>query len=147
MAKKITVKELLGFELSLKEITFIIEYCKDFSARRAAEAAGYHPDHGYRLTEDERIKVAVDHVVTQRLDAANIDAEWVLAELVDNHHIARQQGKISASNVALATIAKHAAVDAFAADKVMTINDQAIIDRLLRARKRAAAPAEEVSFL
>lgn len=145
MAKKITVKDMLGFELSLQEIAFTIEYCKDYAARRAAEAAGYPPDDGYRLLENPRIREAAALILENRREVMEIDAEWVLEEFVDNHYIARQQGKIAVSNAALVNIGKHSAVDAFAADKLINLNDQGTVDRLLRARKRT--DTEEVSFL
>lgn len=135
MPQKITVTELTG--LKPKEANFVIEYCKDFSARRAAEASGYAPDTGYTLLTHEHIAVAIDRILESRLDASHIDAEWVLMEAVDNHMIARQQGNISASNTALGLCAKHKMVDAFAAEKIEVNSDKEIMDRLMRGRKRA----------
>lgn len=134
MVKRITASELTG--LPDKEVGFVIEYVKDFDARRAAEASGYHPDHGYNLIEKVEIQAAVARIQADRLDASNIDAEWLLMEAVDNHKIARQRGKLSASNTALNLIARHVFVDAFAAEKIEVSSDKEVMERLLRARKR-----------
>ena len=126
-------------ELNPKEVNFVIEFTKDFSPRRAAEASGYAPDTGYNLVNDFRIAVAINMVLQSRLDSSHIDAEWVLMEAVDNHMIARQMGNISASNTALKLIAQHTMVDAMASDKInLNVNaDREITDRLFRGRQRA----------
>jgi len=135
--------------LNPKEGNFVVEYCKDFNARRSAKVSGYEPDHGYRLRKEPHIAAAIDRVVLRRLDATDIDAEWVLMEAVDNAIIAKQNSNISASNTALNLVAKHVMVDAFAADKVLSVTDKDIVERLQRARKRlqdAADDLDEVSF-
>ena len=142
MPQRITLTDLTG--LSPKEANFVIEFCKDFAPRRAAEASGYAADYGYQLQHLPKIEAAVDKVLEARLDASHIDAEWVLMEAVDNHMIARQQGNISASNTALGLCAKHKMVDAFAAEKIEVNSDKEIMDRLLRGRKRLNAESDEV---
>ena len=146
MIRRITVTELTG--LKPKDANFVIEYTKDFSARRAAEASGYAADTGYSLLTREEIAHAIDKVIGARLEASHIDAEWVLMEAVDNHQIARQSGNINASNTALNLVAKHVFVDAFAAEKVEVSSDKEVMDRLLRGRKRMNAdePDDDVSF-
>lgn len=151
--RRLTTERLVG--LSPKEINFVIEFCKDFSPRRAAEASGYSPDSGYQLREKPEIDAAIDSVLQSRLDASHVDAEWLLGELVDNHMIARATGKLSASNTALGLIGKMGMVDAFAAEKVLVAGDQEVMDRLQRARQRVGTPPaaspdgsdNEVSFL
>ena len=143
MPRRITVTELTG--LQPKEANFVIEFTKDFSARRAAEASGYAPDTGYQLKEKPAIAAAIERVLAERLEASHIDAEWVLMEAVDNHLIARQAGNISASNTSLNLVAKHVFVDAFAAEKVEVNSDKEVMERLLRGRKRLK-DVEEVSF-
>lgn len=148
MPRRITVKELTG--LQPKEANFVIEFTKDFSARRAAEASGYAPDHGYKLKEKVEIAAAIERVIESRLEASHIDAEWVLMEAVDNHMIARQAGNITASNTALNLVAKHTFVDALSAEKVEVSSDHEIMARLLRGRKRLSKidnDEEEVSFM
>ena len=134
MPQRITSTELTG--LKPQHQCFVIEYVKDFSPRRAAEAAGYQPEYGSHLMLKYYIKAAVNNILAQRLEASHIDAEWVLMESVDNHLIARQRGNISASNTALNLVAKHVLVDAFAADKVQVVDDKEIMERLQRGRER-----------
>jgi phage terminase small subunit len=150
MPRRITIAELTG--LKPQEANFVIEYCKDFSPRRAAEASGWSPDYGHTLKEKPHIAAAIERVLATRLEASHIDAEWVLMEAVDNHMIARQRGNVSASNTALNLVAKHVFVDAFAAEKVEVNSDKEVMDRLMRGRKRreekqAADNKEDVSFL
>lgn len=149
MPQRITTTELTG--LKPKYANFVIEYCKDCSARRAAEASGFSPDSGYALLEREDIQAVIQNIFAQRLEASHIDAEWVLMEAVDNHMIARQQGNISASNTSLNLVAKHVFVDAFAAEKVEVNSDKEVMERLLRGRKRLKSDiednaADDVSF-
>lgn len=105
-------------EVTAQENQFIIEYMKDHQHRRAAKASGFKPSDGIELLQKENVARAIAYIATQRLEEANIDAQWVLDELVDNHHMARQGGDIKASTQALSMIAKHNLIDAFAADKV-----------------------------
>ncbi len=150
MPTRITVKEMTGLEPQYAN--FVIEYVKDFSPRRAAEASGFNRDHGYELLKRDDISNVINYILSQRLEASHIDAEWVLMEAVDNHMIARQQGNISASNTSLNLVAKHVFVDAFAAEKVEVNSDKEIMERLVRGRKRMSTDDsnntedDEVSF-
>jgi len=146
MIRRITAADLTG--LRPKYINFVIEYVKDFSARRAAETSGFSPDSGYGIVQQPDVQAAINHILTFRLEASHVDAEWVLMEAVDNHGIARQKGNITASNTALNLIAKHVFVDAFAAEKVTVTDDKEVMERLLRGRKRRRDKdvEEEVSF-
>jgi len=130
-----------------KRINFIIEYSKDFDARRAAAVSGFSADSGYRIRDEDDIQAAISMIIQHRLDSSHITAEWVLMEAVDNHLIARQNGNISASNTALNLIAKHAAVDAYAAERVEIAGDEAVKERLLRARKRLNPDTPPPSFM
>ena len=153
MNKKPKAGDFIG--LRSKEINFVIEYCKDFDARRAAEASGYSADSGYAVRDKDNIQAAVAYVLDSRLETSHIDAEWVLMETVENHLIARQKGNISASNTALGLIMKHTLVDAVASDKLnMNIHaDKDIMERLQRGRQRLLErdgdndEPEEVSFM
>lgn len=127
-----------------KHLNFVIEYVKDFDARRAAEASGFSPDTAHHLREREDVQQAIEYILSRRLEASDITAEWVLMEAVDNVLIARQQGKISASNTALTIVAKHTMVDAFAAEKIKIDGADEIVNRLKRARDRLN---NDVSFI
>ena len=147
MPQRVTATELTG--LKPQYANFVVEYVKDFSPRRAAEASGYSPDYGNTLKDMEPIAAAINHILAQRLEASHIDAEWVLMEAVDNHLIARQHGNISASNTSLNLVAKHVFVDAFAAEKIDVNSDKEVMERLQRGRKRlnkGDKAEDEVSF-
>jgi phage terminase small subunit len=132
-------------QLPPKKANFVVEYIKDFAPRRAAEVSGYAADYGYRLLEDPEISGAIEIIIQQRLEVNQIDADWLLTEMVDNHMIARHQGNITASNTALNMVGKHKRVDAFAADKIKVTTDADVMDRLTAARKRMSK--DDVSFL
>jgi len=142
----ITVKQLTG--LNDKELRFVVEYVKDCNARRAAVASGAcQPDSAYTYRDKAHVRAAINKLLSEALEAAQIDAEWLIMELVDNHRIARLEGNLSASNSALNTIAKHKFVDAFAADKVQVIDDKEIMSKLIRGRERvAASKTDKVEF-
>ena len=111
---RITIKDGKLRGLSPKKACFVIEYIKDFAARRAAEASGHAPDKGNELLKDPQVQEAIQSVLEYRLEEAGIDGAWILYELIDNHRIARQQGNISASNTALKILAQLAMIDAMA---------------------------------
>jgi hypothetical protein len=146
MPRRITLTELTG--LQPKEANFVIEYAKDFDARRAAEASGYSADYGYTLRDQANIQESIQRILATRLETSHIDAEWALMEAVDNHLIARQKGNITASNTALGLVFKHTYVDAMAAEKVEVHNDKEVMERLQRGRKRLQQlEDDEISFM
>jgi len=124
--------------LSPQEMTFVIEYSKDFSARRAAVAAGWSADSGYQVRDRQNVQTALNVILLKRLESSHIDADWVLMEAVDNHSLARQAGNIPASNTALNMIMRHTMVDAIASDKLnMNVHtDKDVLERLVRGRER-----------
>lgn len=130
----ITVKDITGLEP--QEQVFVLEYTKDFNARRAARAAGYPASEGVNIREKPHVKAAIQVVLNRRIEMSEIDAEWILMEAVDNVLIAKQLGKISASNTALGLLAKLSSIDAFAADKIIVEGDEVITERMRRARDR-----------
>ena len=140
---------LKQLKLPPKKANFVVEYIKDFAPRRAAEASGYSADHGYALLKELLVSDAIEYIIQQRLEVNQIDADWLLTEMVDNHMIARQQGNISASNSALTMVGKHKRIDAFAADKIKVSTDADVVDRLVAARQRLSniQVDDEVSFL
>lgn len=146
--RRITIADII--QLPPKKANFVVEYIKDFAPRRAAEASGYAADHGYKLLHDPEVSAAIEHIIQQRLEENQIDTDWLLYEMVDNHRIARQQGNITASNTALNMVGKHKRVDAFAADKIKVSTDADVMDRLVAARKRLTATGDkddDVTFL
>lgn len=143
MSKRLSIKDLTGLSLDHKRAMFVIEYSKDFDAQRAAVASGFASQYGYQLREEPEVIAALDRILQFRMDDSHIDASWALMEAVDNHLIARQTGNITASNTALKMIMQHAAVDAFAAEKVEVASDREVMERLLRARKRRKQQDDE----
>jgi len=144
------VRLLDQLKLPPKYANFVVEYVKDFAPRRAAEASGFAAETGYSLLDKPEIGDAIAYIIEQRLEANQIDADWLLTEMVDNHMIARQQGNITASNTSLSMVGKHKRVDAFAADKIKVSTDADVADRLITARKRLIerdTPEDDVSFL
>ena len=130
---------ILGESLRPKDAVFVTEYVKDFAPGRAAEAAGYSREHGHKLVERDEIRRAIGRVIDDRLKHSDIDAQFVLYELLDNHMIARQMGNINASNTALGLLMKHVAVDAMATNKIEmdVATDTEMIERLRRGRARS----------
>lgn len=112
--------------LAHEQAHFVIEYLKDLDEQRAARACGLHPDKGLSLLRSKNVSQAISRVLSDRLENVLIDSEWLLNELRDNHLLARQSGNISASNKALDQLAKHADVDAYAADKVEHSGEMAL---------------------
>ena len=139
--RRITIADII--QLPPKKANFVVEYIKDFATRRAAEASGYAADHGYKLLSDHEVSAAIEHIIQQRLEENQIDTDWLLYEMVDNHRIARQQGNITASNTALNMVGKHKRVDAFAADKIKVSTDADVMDRLTAARRRLSNTEQE----
>lgn len=137
--------DVTGVDLDTQEFMFVVEYLKDFNQRRAAKAAGYRGIDANELLERPKIGTAINYILQQRLSINLIDTDWLIQELVDNHLLARQDGKISASTQALTVIGKLASVDAFAAEKVQVTNASDVVERLQRARKRQAPTPPDFS--
>ena len=140
---QLTMEDMVG--LSNDEACFLIEYFTDRNAQRAATAINRSSDWAYKTLKKEHFMEALERVTLFRMKHSVYDAEWHLQNLVENHYIARQEGKISASNQALHQIGKHAAVDSFAAEKVQIQGADAIIERLTRSRSRLASRHDEKS--
>jgi len=122
--------------LGEKKALFVVEYVKDSNPRRAARIAGFHPDKGHKLLEEPEVLENIIRIRQRLMDYNKIDSDTIIAEAWDNHHIARQEGNINASNTALGLIAKTAKVDAFAAEKLVLASSQELSAQLMRARKR-----------
>ena len=120
------VDKLRLFGLNYKELNFVIEYAKDFDPRRAASVSGFKAGKGADLLQLDKIQRALDNILENRLEASDIDAEWLLMQAVDNHMLARYRGNLAASNTALSIIAKHKNVGANVIEDSNT--DQVIIN-------------------
>lgn len=134
-------RELTGMDP--KDALFVIQYLKDCDPRRAAIASGYEADEGYKLLKNPEIMGKISHILSVRLELSSIDAEWALGEAVDNHHIARQMGNITASNTSLGMIMKHKNVNAFAAEKIEVKDVGTVQENLLKSRARVKRLKEQ----
>src|SRR5690625_5222271 len=105
-------------KLTHKKKLFVAEYLRDFNVQRAGKAAGIRGVEVAEVFNDEGVQKVIDEALVQRINDSSVDEEWLMWELVDNHAIARQEGKLSASNNALGLLMKHVSVDAVAANRV-----------------------------
>ncbi len=108
-------------KLTPKQSLFIKEYLIDLNATQAAIRAGYSEktanEQGCQNLAKLNISEAVNKALQERAEQLDIDAEWVLrkaVELVKQFQANDNPAAVSALNL----VAKHAAVDAYAADKV-----------------------------
>lgn len=126
--------------LSAKHSVFVVEYVKDFNARRAAEYSGIDPDRAYDLLKRPDVTAALELCITSAFHDMGIDAESVMWELWDNHRIARYGGNISASNTALKTLMQHVNIDAMAKQRMEmeVVGDEEMAERLRKGRERVA---------
>lgn len=136
--KRLTLGHSAMTVLTYDQASWLIEYVKDRDAYRACTARGLSPELGAEYLRDPNVKDALRRVDAYQEEQRDIDAEWLMWELVDNHHLARQQGKLSQSNKALEVLGRLSVVDAFAAEKVDIHVDEDLVDRLNRGRRRAA---------
>ena len=141
MGRAVSIAKLAG--LKPNEASFVIEYSRDFNERRAAKVSGFEADKGPKLLNKREIADAIERIVEARLEAVDIDAEWVLLAAYDNYRLALYGDNINAANTALKLIGTNHMVDAFAAKRVELSTDEAIKERLQRGRERA----RKVSFL
>lgn len=124
--------------LTVKEGRFVAAYMSTFKVTMAAERIGITPEEGHKLLRKPEVQTAIDLAYSRIYDEAEIDAKWLLDELVENHHLARQSGNLSVSTQTLALIAKHSAVDAFSPERVELATDKERVERLMRGRERVA---------
>jgi len=141
-----TIKHGIFEGVSFAHFNFIVEYTKDFNPQRASIACGWQPEHGYVVRKKPEVMAAIEYIAARRIEESDVDAAWVLDELIDNHYIARSNNQISASNQALNMIAKHCNVDAYAAEKVKIDTADDVVQRLKRARNRVETDDKEISF-
>lgn len=133
-------------ELTAKQRMFVDQYLIDLNATQAAIRAGYSEksamEQGYQLLQKTPVKAAIDAALEARSRRTQINADWVLkkaAEIVERcmqevepvmvgkgdnrRQLVDEKGRLvfsfdaSGATSALNLIAKHQAVDAFAAEK------------------------------
>ena len=150
-------------KLTPKQQCFIEEYLIDLNAAQSAIRAGYSEktakQQASRLLTNVDVAAAVAKAKRERSEATNIDAEWVLRELVELHQRVTQEIKpalhpktrkqmkdeegnllfvfnAAASNRALELIGKHIGVGAFK-DFLEISGGISHVERLQKGRDRA----------
>lgn len=97
--------------LTAKQKRFVEEYLIDLNATQAAIRAGYSENTARAIGAENLTKPDIASEIKKRQDKlgaeAEITAEWVLKELVENHKMARSIGELTSSNKALELIGKH----------------------------------------
>ena len=126
-------------ELNEYEQAFVDEYMRTFDACWAAAKVGFKPGAWKELIIDPRIEAVIQERQYHLAKNEKVDAAWVLAQLVDNHRVARLTGNHNASNKALEMICRHKDVDALAAAKSdVNLSDADAIAKLNAGRERVA---------
>jgi hypothetical protein len=97
--------------LSPKQRRFIEEYLIDSNATQAAIRAGYSKRtaraQGQRLLTNVDISAELSRQQQLLGERANLTADWVLNELMENHLLAKKAGDLVTSNRTLELIGKH----------------------------------------
>ena len=92
--KRVTVKDLE--QLDFKRAAFVIEYSRDHDIVRASQVVGIAYTTGQEwVKNDPLVILALNNILESRLESSHVDAQWLLDEYVDNHHIARERGNIN----------------------------------------------------
>lgn len=97
--------------MNAKQRRFIEEYLLDSNATKAAIRAGYSPktanEQGARLLANASVAAELAKAQAERSERTAITADNVLKELWENARLARELGKMDASNRALELCDKH----------------------------------------
>ena len=130
-----------------KHVLFVILYCQSCSVHAASEAMGIEPAEGAKFMRRDDVQMAISYRLRDRYND-EINPDWVLTQLVENHHLARQKGQINASNTALKLIGTFGGIDAFVPEKILMASDESKVERLLRGRQRVSQiKSDEPSFI
>lgn len=98
-------------ELTKQQLVFVDEYCIDRNGKQAAIRAGYSPktaeQQASRLLSNVKLQEAIEAKLKRIEVKAEVSAEWVLKELIDNAKMAKEMGDLNPANKALELIGKH----------------------------------------
>lgn len=104
-------------DLTLKQQLFCLEYVKDGNGTQAAVRAGYSEDTARVIASENLTKPAIAEQIARlkrdRQEKIQVDAEWLLRELVVQYHKAADGDREAAALKALDLIGKHCDVGAF----------------------------------
>ena len=137
-----------GIPLTPKEMSFVWEYSIDHNAPRASVTVGVSPTRGSQWLNEPHIQEAIGVLYVNQMRPEHLTASVLKEEMYKNHLLAQQRGDLNQSNKALDMLAKHAHIDAYAAQKVSYTADVEIAQRLREGRMRSAASTkDEEDFL
>jgi len=125
-----------------KQERFVQEYLVDLNATKAAERAGYSPktclQQGPRLLGNVGVAEAIKAGLAKRAKKLEINAQWVLDRLIENHQLALEQVRpdLSAANKSLELVGRHLAM----------FTDKQEVSADVTTRKAAAEVPEPASY-
>lgn len=103
--------------LTEKQQAFVDAYREDPNGTQAAIRAGYAARsadiQSVKLLKLTKIRKAIAYGVKARSERMDVDADWVLQELIDLHRLARGAGNLYVAKSCLDSIGKHIDVGAF----------------------------------
>ena len=97
--------------LTAKQARFVEEFLVDMSKEGAAARAGY--SRKTNLMKLKAVKAAVDRRLLEQKTHREINKEWLLEQLVENHSLARAYGELNNSNSSLKMVGQHVMVQGF----------------------------------
>jgi len=113
-------------KLTVKQRRFVAEYCIDANATRAAKAAGYSEDTAHAIGHENlskpEVRQEIDRQEADRLSAASLTADFVLAGLIANVEAARNAEKFSDVNKGLELLGKRLSMWIEKTENVTTLN-------------------------
>lgn len=112
--------------LTQKQQDFVYEYLKSGNATDAAIKAGYSEKTSYSIGQENLNKPVIAEEINKRRSEVvkkhNIDVDWIVTQLKENHELAREFGEISNSNKAIELIGKTKIVSAFEKEVQAEVN-------------------------
>ena len=77
----------VGRELTDKQQRFVVEYCIDWNASKAALRAGYSPNGvgqtAFNVLKNTKIQEAIENHKQELAKQCGVDASWMLREMLD----------------------------------------------------------------
>jgi hypothetical protein len=103
--------------LTDKQRAFVLAYRANPNGTQAAISAGYAARsadiQSVKLLKLSKVRKAIADGLRERSERMDVDADWVLQELIDLHRLARGAGNLYVAKSCLDSIGKHIDVGAF----------------------------------
>ena len=158
-------------QLTPKQAAFCAEFLLDLNASAAARRAGYSArsaeQQGSRLLSNVKVAARIAELQRERTERLEIDADWVLAQLVEVaqrclQHVTPALGRdgkqmyggdhalyrfdAQGANRALELAGRHVSVQAWR-DRIEVQGEVSLIDRIQAGRRRASRePIEDADY-